>query len=484
MLRETSEFVSPFNLEALVLARYASYFPGKWELFASREFHSVFQRLSYEVKDNSLANPDEVPHADTGAVLDALRRILNQADIQGGLSLFPPIKVDEDGLIVDGMKRMAVAISRGYELVEVEIVKKGRVGNRQNHIIRSVSGIDGRGSNPDLEALVLEYSKIKSDLRAMVLFSGSKGYERKIEELTSQVGQVVLSKVFELTDSGLMRLIEIAYSTNDWWWSSSLSKKIKKEKASGHRPPHQALLVVYQTKENGNAKEGKLHVRAEMEKLGFEGSLHGSDYNEDTQPILDVLLSGGGIHFLNHAVYGAERKLISAMLRKLEGNQITRQHLVFAGPLVFGPYGLRKNRPEDILAMAYSVRHNDEVNLVERKYSDEQLLEIQQEKNSARVGGLRFQSLHHFVDSQRASLSNIATNRDYLLAARLLQNSQSMTSIYIHHPRLFFLHIRYRLKNHILFGGAAVINALPSPIFRILKKIPLKSFVKKVLKIN
>lgn len=483
MLRRAFDFVSPLQLETLVFARYASHFPGKYENLASEEFHSVFKSLAREGQISAFDNWNEIPHADTKSSLEILRKMISRVDTQGDLRAFPAIKANEDGLIVDGMKRMSIAISRGFEFVEVELVT-GKSWSQQSQIIRTTSAVDGTSNNPDLDSLVLEYSKIKSDLRVMILFSGSKGFERKVEELTSQVGRVVLSKVFELTDTGLMRLIEIAYSTADWWWSSSLSKKIKKEKASGHKPPHQALLVVYQTQQTGSAKKGKLHVRAEMEKSGFRGSLHGSDYKQDTQPVLDVLLSGGGIHFLNHAVYGAEHKFISGMSRKLDSEGIMREDRVFTGPAILGVYGLRKNGLEEITSIPSVDSKCDELGLATFEYGHEQLFDIRQEKNTTRVGGLRFQSLWHFVNAQTPTSVNIAASRNHHLAASLLSNFRSFPLAKIRYPRLFFLHVRYSLKNQILFGGAAVVKLLPTPIFGILQKLPFRGAVKRVLKIN
>lgn len=272
-----------------------------------------------------------------------------------------------------------------------------------------------------MEELLWKYCIATQRARILLIFAGDDAFHASLSNSAEKIGTVVYQKDFVLSNSGLKRLVETAYSMNSWKWSLSFIDRISKGKSLGSNAPHSARLLVYEPFDDLNIRTNKLRIREELSNLGFHGeNLHGSDSWSDTQPVLEFVLSSETVEFANTSPIGSEKKLMTRFLNELKASKTFnyRSNILIAGSSVLEIYGLRNARDTDFISL--EVPSNTVApsgwDCRNRLYSQRQIWEMFNWDQHVNIQGLKFQSLAKYAELQEQRKLTSKGRLDFLLA--------------------------------------------------------------------
>ncbi len=193
--------------------------------------------------------------------------------------------------------------------------------------------------------LVLDYSRITKRPRFIVLFDEAEALGDEVEQKLANEAQILDRIDLNLTQDGLFRFIHMAYQLQDWW-APSYVEDIARTKTGSKKSQYRSSIYTYEPRRGGvDAHSIKLAVRAHLESIGKNGRLiHGSDDWEDTEHILDLILSKPGRHFLNTSPYMADASLIEKLITYPKTSILDdpQNDLVIVGSSILELYGLRR----------------------------------------------------------------------------------------------------------------------------------------------
>ena len=449
------------QLELISFAEFVRHYPGPYARFAEEDLRG----MSTDLNLGSLSKSEQTK------LLEEIKNILDScstaAKLKATLASLPPIKVNQFGSILEGKASVAIALSGILDELDVDnpTGKSSSIGDHKDEVLNDKYII----SPIQLDKMVLEYADKTKRIRFILLFNGADGFQTQLRDFVSDHGRVVYQKDMVLTESGVTRLVEFAYSMNDWWWSSSFSKKISQEKFGNHSAPYDASIVLYEPFDESVSRENKLEVRERMKNTGFTGSLHGSDQWHDTKPVLDLILSGGGLHFMNFAPYGAEHRIIKKLSLEFKNAGIQRDEVVIGGSTILELHGLRSSRDIDYYSVNGPVGANVDWDCRNNQLSTRDLWEVNKAENQLRIHGFRFQSLTKYAEIQQRRVLKQKGARDFKLAAVQLGNLQPKEAPAAIRLQLLVRQVAYYVKSSFITGVVKKLTKLPAPLKEFLK---------------
>ena len=385
------------------------------------------------------------------------------------------IKVTSHGHILNGAHRVAASHAMGIDELKGQVYPLGKEAwSTDAASLRNVGLPEA-----EVEWLLLESLKIRKTSRFVFLFAEGRQHKEKLLAATKHLGDILYQRDIELTSNGVRRLIEVAYSMNDWWTPSYIDG-IVREKTRGATAPHHAVLVIYEPKDTSldNVRDLKLQIRSELERVGVHGkSLHGSDNWQDTEPVLQLLLKAPGRFFLNASPYGSERGLLSRLDEEhcsLGGAQA--ETITIAGSSVLELHGLRRARDIDFFTVSdIPAKSQWDWGCRNADYSPRDVWAACHPRNTFVYMGWKFQGLSHYSGLQRYRKLTNKGRHDLGLAEGLLESLGENGATRLVSMALAWKQTKYAGKVHMMRLYGRVAGAVPAWI-----RPPIKALLRKL----
>lgn len=273
--------------------------------------------------------------------------------------------------------------------------------------------------------LVLDYSRITKRPRFIVLFDDAHALGDEVEQKLANEATILDRIDLNLTQDGLFRFIHMAYQLQDWW-APSYVEDIQRTKTGSKKSQYRSSIYTYEPRAGGGAQSIKLAVRAHLESIGKNGRLiHGSDDWEDTEHILDLILSKPGRHFLNSAPYMADSGFIERLnsYENVIGLEESKSDRVIVGSSILEIYGLRSARDIDYVSQPNLPNEFDWGDRTEdylRVNSIPLNEALYNPDYQFRLLGRKFQSLSAYCMMQEERVLTKKGRADFMLATSLL----------------------------------------------------------------
>lgn len=269
-------------------------------------------------------------------------RLIDSMRVDGFDSTKGRIPVGKSG-IINGAHRLATAICLGIDVEIEESSEEDQVYDF--HFMRRI-GL----SNVFRQQMVWNLIKRRNDTRAYLLTGISGDMEKKIVRAITEFAQVVSVERIELTQIGERRLMELAYSHNDWWCSRFRETMVAERFTSGNS--HCTIVFIIGTDLNllGNQKD---YLRTILGDINFDRQIHGTDTYSDTITLGEVLLNKNGVQFMNTAPLDSESRVIDQVGGPRLFNSCSDVEIPWCidGSAVLEIFGIRRARDIDYVAL-------------------------------------------------------------------------------------------------------------------------------------
>lgn len=420
-----TELVTPNRLDLVPRIRFAEFYGTRWQDLAGANYMEFMHKLA-----------GGMPFYDQDRKFNAHERLLAHQELVLSFSkrgFVPeasqrdPITISHSSDVLAGAHRVSVAIALGIDTILAERVDSSPSLNFST----DYKGLVKAGfSKRYVESLLLTALSYRRKARFVLLFSGAESWKEPFQAEMKSLGTTVYSSSLKLSEDGVRRLIELAYSMNDWWTPSYIDKICQEKVPDGNFPTSAFLLVYEPLADVEDVRSLKLELRSKLEALGMDGRrLHGSDTWLDTSPVLDILLSAGGRFFLNTVPYGAERGLIGRLNEERTAAGEEPKDLTIAGSAVLELHGLRKARDIDYFSLKPSPLKN-EFDWGDRNpdYPQADIWRSCNNEASFFYRGFYFQSLQEYVRLQNYRVLTPKGQRDFRLASAMLSSETDSRS--------------------------------------------------------
>lgn len=206
-----------------------------------------------------------------------------------------------------------------------------------------------------VDAMAMNLIRISANTRAIVIFGESDSVVDLVEDEIRTTSEVVIRKKLNLTEIGKRRIVDLAYSHNDWWDTASLLEKMTAERFS-ESPPHCHIFFTLESHLE-DLQHRKEKLRTILPLNHFERRLHGSDNYFDTVLLAEVALNENSRMFLNLSPLGSEQRIFTMLGGGTQQYvpQLTHQEWCIDGSAVLEMFGLRDAEDIDYLAVTDTV---------------------------------------------------------------------------------------------------------------------------------
>lgn len=381
-----------------------------------------------------------------------------------------PIIVSDNGVLLNGAHRVAAAYALNIPKIPIE-----RFPGVLPSFSTNYQGLIQAGfRNKEAEGYLLECLRIRKNARFMLLFSESEKYSIPMCEQVGKAAQIVHQFSFCLTDDGVKRLIELAYSMTDWWTPTYIDD-IAHSKTKNEHAPFSAHLIVYvPDNSDSDTRELKLSVREYLESLGMDGrQLHGSDSWDDTAPVLEILLVEGGRFFLNNAPYSSERGLMHRLESEVSAAGPVPTLNVLAGSVVLELHGLRVAHDIDFFSLHPPLKdkHDWDCRNFLPEYSSQTVWDVCSSKESFVYKGFRFQSLEMYLRCQDVKRLTKKGRSDYRLASAIFNDKGKFLLSSWANLTIIRRRVKFGMKIFIFRTYGRTIRMIPLPVRRAIKHL-------------
>jgi hypothetical protein len=291
-------------------------------------------------------------------------------------------------------------------------------------------------SDDDVRDLILDYSHLTKRPRYIVLFDERDVVGGEVAKQLSVRGRILDRVEIDLTQDGLFRFIHNAYELMDWFDLSLVPALVRSKTDNKNKKIlYSCSVYIYEPIGDQSAHEIKLDVRAHVESLGKNGSLiHGSDNWEDTQHILDLVLSEPGRHFLNNAPYMSEASLLERLNFDDGAVRVIglKSERVIVGSSILELYGFRRARDVDYVSHHSVARELDWGNRAGTYLGSNSILldeALHHPRYQFRLQGRKFQSLTAYCLLQEERALTKKGRDDFRMAASLLTKEKKTLAL-------------------------------------------------------
>ena len=464
---DPTEFFGHARLDLIWRYQYALNYRSSFSQFAASDYLMAMNILGagqkIEERGFSFSAKDR---------LDSFDSLLISLEKFGFSSVLAtsPIIVSDSGVLLNGAHRVAAAYALDIPKIPIE-----RVSGVVSSFGTTYKGLSQRGfTNKAVEGFLLESLRIRKNARFMLLFTESEKYSIPMCEQVGKVAQIVHQFSFSLTDDGVRRLIELAYSMTDWWTPSYIDD-ISHSKTRNEHAPYSAYLMVYvPDNPDSDTRELKLSVREYLESLGMDGrQLHGSDSWHDTMPVLEILLTEGGRFFLNRAPYGSERGLMHRLETEVSAAGPVPTLNVLAGSVVLELHGLRVARDIDFFSLSPPLKNKHDWGCRNSlpEYSSQTVWDVCSSRESFVYKGFRFQSLEMYLKCQDIKRLTGKGRSDFRLASALFNYKRKFALADWQNLIIIKRRVKFAGKVYILKQYGRIARMAPLPVRQAIKRL-------------
>lgn len=221
----------------------------------------------------------------------------------GTLDLSPAVQVSPNGLL-NGAHRIALAVAMQLPLY----IDFTTIAERHTYDYEYLQriGVPSYIRNEFLEMYVRSNSKI----RAFLLINLDAQVRRNIRARLKDEVLVIATIDRALSETGIRRLMKIAYGQNDWWRDSYMESMVAERKT---RVPLNASLVIVESSDAMRLSELKSDLRSVLDSEVFERCVHSTDDHSDTVELMEAFGNSNTWSYVNSAPIGAELRVVSEL---------------------------------------------------------------------------------------------------------------------------------------------------------------------------
>ncbi len=229
-----------------------------------------------------------------------------------------------------------------------------------------------------LDAMALEYAKLKKSSYIVSLFSKARTKDSQVRATLNRYGSIVYEKEVVLCNEGPFNLMKLFYVGENWMgtWDNGFPGARGKGSSCFDLREKQFPIRVFLWECEGSlemVRECKKNIRALFNL--HNDSVHINDTHEEAVRYAQAYFNENSIHFLNHAKpkkFIRFLSLIEQYARWLQDNNIEPDCLCIDGSAVLSAYGIRECNDLDVLHHGYEEEmgtiphkligsHNDEM---------------------------------------------------------------------------------------------------------------------------
>ncbi len=343
------------------------------------------------------------------------------------------IPIGQNNILLDGSHRIGACLLYNKEItglfcdIPAYTYDYLFFKNYKKHV---KTGLDNRW----LDAMALEYCRIKQNTYIVTLFPSASGNESEINNILKENGKIVYSKKINLKRHGPLFLMLQMYSGENWlgnWKNGFLGARQKASLCFTQNNPMRIYLI--ECDQLDDVMQAKNKIR-NIFKIG-KHSVHINDHHEETLRLAKVFFNQNSIHFLNHArpeLYKRFNAFLDYYMKRLEGQSINSDNFCIDGSSVMAVYGIRESRDLDFLCHGSDdlitghqliACHNDEVYHYETSKDDI----IFNPENHFYFKGVKFASLS-MIRSMKAKRNEAKDVQDVALINNFLKTDPSLSS--------------------------------------------------------
>lgn len=277
-------------------------------------------------------------------------RLIDDIGNMGLDSSISVVPISNDGQIVDGAHRTAVALY--YNLrVPIHFIDKPPLYVYDYHFFRKQL-LDEKY----LQYMAYRYITIKPlTTRVLVFYPAAMSDKDKVEEADQKLrgmlseGGIVYHRDIKLNYNGLVNFMIQAYGGQDWIGTQEENYKGVSGKADPCYDKCETLRVYVIDFCNANPDEQLIKIKTTLRNVFSLGnhSVHSSDNIDETLLLGQLLLNDNSIHMLNNGDLRYDchlNELIKKFRSELSNNNIISDDYLVDSSAVMGLYGLRKTR--------------------------------------------------------------------------------------------------------------------------------------------
>ena len=251
---------------------------------------------------------------------------------------FGPIPVGNLG-ITNGSHRIAIGTILN---LEVEITQTKDPDHNYDFNFMKQIGLE----DIFIDSMVIEYLKIKNNVRAFCLMGLKQGTAQKIIDELTQSRNVIYYKTLTLSAIGQRRLMKVLYGENPWW-EKDLIETLSFERFNNDLNQFTCIFL------ESTGLENDARLKNSIRSKYFVGESHKKIHSTDTETELkllsEVVLNSNSIHFLNHSPLGSEEHILARANDFLEEHKLNKSDFAIDGSGVFELYGLRSAKDLDVV---------------------------------------------------------------------------------------------------------------------------------------
>lgn len=275
--------------------------------------------------------------------LQSFERVIDSIQERGFQQSLGAVPV-QNGMLVNGAHRLAAALVANQPIFISETDDIAACYDYRWLRKRGMSSLF-------VDAMAMNLIRISTNVRAIVLFGESDSIVDLVEDEIRTTSEVVIRKKLNLTEIGKRRIVDLAYSHNDWWDMASLLEKMTAERFSESPPQCHIIFTLESQLEDLQRRKEKLRTILPLKH--FERRLHGSDHYFDSVRLAEVALNQNSRMFLNLSPIGSEQRIITMLGGDTQqyAPRLTHQEWCIDGSAVLEMFGLRDARDIDYLAV-------------------------------------------------------------------------------------------------------------------------------------
>ncbi|MDT9187294.1 MAG: hypothetical protein P5681_05695 [Limnospira sp. PMC 894.15] len=253
--------------------------------------------------------------------------------------------------ILDGSHRVATCLSMDYPLSTLYVQLKqewiSKISINYNYNFFRIRGMP----EPYLDAIALEYCKLKPNTYIATIFPAAQNYDSEIKKIFQDWGEIVYEKSVALNHNGAINLIKTIYANEPWLghWQNNFYGALLK--ASGcFRKPGLVRVFLIESPSLENLKIAKNQIR-EIFNIGND-SIHINDSHEETILLAQTLFNANSIQFLNQSRYRFYQNfdyLFNQYKNTLIKSNLNPDFFCIDSSSILAVYGIREARDLDYI---------------------------------------------------------------------------------------------------------------------------------------
>ncbi len=254
------------------------------------------------------------------------------------------VPLSRDGILLDGAHRVGLSLCLNLDIPTVTLNTESPMFNYDFFRARGLS-------EPMLDNLALEYIKLKSQTRLVVLWPTAEGNQNEVEAVLNKYGDIVHFKELNLTSTGAHNLVSLAYRNEPWVGSVSDGYAGATNKANWCFSKNGPLRVfVFESDSDLVKMKDEIRDIFKVDKH----SIHINDTYQETLELAEILFNNNSVNFINTRVIRNFKKfeyLFTTFTDWLVANNKNAGDFCLDGSATLAAFGVRDVNDLDVITV-------------------------------------------------------------------------------------------------------------------------------------